>query len=497
MRLAGLDIGTSGCKITVFEPCGAMLGTLYRDYPVSRTASEHEIDVSEIWRTVCALVTDAAAKYGGIAGIGVASFGETFVLLDGAGSPLCNSMIYTDPRGEEECLRLERAVGEKELAEITGLKAHAMYSVPKLMWIKNNRPELYNRAAKILFVGDYIVYMLTGKTQIDYSLASRTMAFDINTLEWSAEVMRAADIDMELFSAPVAFGTSAGPIRGELADKLGLARDVVVVSGGHDQVAAAVGCGVFDSRTAVDGAGSVECITPVFSLGAVGIDKMTEGSYSIVPYVEPGKYVCYAFLFTGGALLQWFADTLAGYAAAAAQKRGVSVYDELEGGEPLSGPTGILVLPHFSGAATPYMDYGSKGAIAGLTLTHTQRDIFYAMMEGVCFEMRLNTERLSGAGIKFGALRAAGGGANSRAWMQMKADILNMPVVALQSAEAGAAGCAMAAGTALGLFADLRAAAGAFVKERETYYPRAEMREKYGAIYEKYKKLYAAIRPLV
>ena len=497
MRLAGLDIGTSGCKITVFERCGAMLGRIYRDYPVSRTASEHEIDAALVWRTVCDVLAEAAAEYGDIAGVGVASFGETFVLLDKDDCPVCNSMIYTDPRGEDECRFIAGAVGERRLSEITGLSPHAMYSIPKLIWLKNNRPGLYNRAAKILLICDYIVYMLTGTAQIDYSLASRTMAFDINNLGWSGEIMRAAGIDAGLFSKPVAFGTSAGPIKKELAAKLGFKNSVTVVSGGHDQVAAGVGCGVFDGHTAVDGAGSVECITPVFSLGEIDVDNMIKGSYSIVPYVESGKYVCYAFLFTGGALLKWFADNLAGYAGAEAQKRGVSVYDELEGGAFANEPTKILALPHFSGAATPYMDYGSKGALVGLTLTHTQRDIFYALMEGVCFEMRLNIERLNGAGIKFGSLRAAGGGANSRAWMQMKADILNMPVTALQSAEAGAAGCAMTAGAALGVFADLRAAAEVFVQARETYLPRRGMYEKYSEIYEKYQKLYTAVRPLV
>jgi len=202
-----------------------------------------------------------------------------------------------------------------------------------------------------------------------------------------------------------------------------------------------------------------------------------------VPYIEPGKYVCYAFSFTGGALLKWFTDHLTGGAYPAED-----IF--------MAEPTGLLVLPHFSGAATPYMDSGSKGAIIGLTLSHTQRDIYYALMEGVCFEMRLNMDCLNHAGIRFESLRAAGGGANSRVWMQMKADILNLPVTALQSVEAGAVGSAMTTGVAIGLFDDLRSAAKIFVQEKETYCPRAEMHEKYNKIYEKYKKLYPAVRPL-
>ncbi|MCL2774806.1 MAG: FGGY family carbohydrate kinase [Oscillospiraceae bacterium] len=483
MRLAGLDIGTSGCKITVLEQNGMVSGRFYQDYPVSRTSSEHEIDAAQIWLAVVDILTKAAAEYKDIAGIGVTSFGETFVLLDENDRPVCNSMLYTDPRGEEECQHLSDIIGKENISRITGLNPHSMYSLPKLMWLKNNKPELYKKTSKILLIGDYIVYMLTRKTQIDYSLASRTMAFDINNLEWSKDMMNAAGIDVSLFSKPVAIGTNAGTIPRDLAGKLGFTNDVLIASCGHDQVAAAVGCGVFYGHTAVDGAGSVQCVTPVFSREYIN-DALVNGNYAVVPYIETGKYVCYAFSFTGGALLKWFTDKFTG---------GAYPEENIF----MSEPTGILALPHFSGAATPYMDSGSKGAIVGLTLTHTQKDIFYALMEGVCYEMRLNIDCLNGAGIKFERLRAAGGGANSGVWMQMKADVLNMPVTALQSAEAGAVGSAMMTGVAVGLFDDLRSAAKIFVQEKETYYPRAEMHEKYNEIYERYKKLYSAVRPLM
>ena len=497
MRLAGLDIGTSGCKITVFEESGEILGGVSRDYPVHRTKSAHEIDAVLIWHTVKEILTEAAAKYRDIGGIGIASFGESFVMLDCGGLPVCKSMIYTDPRGEDECSRIKDSAGEENLSRITGLSPHAMYSIPKLMHIKNKLPELYKKTSKICLIGDYISYMLTGNAQIEHSLASRTMAFDINRLDWSGEIMEAAGVDISLFSKPVPFGTPSGEILKGLSAELGLKKSAVIVSCGHDQVAAAVGSGIFESRFAVDGAGSVECITPVFSLGSVNPEILIRGSYSIVPYVDPGKYACYAFSFTGGALLKWFTDNLAGYSGIEAKKRGISVYMQLEGDAPADGPTGILVLPHFSGAATPYMDYGSRGALIGLTLTHTERDIFYALMEGVCYEMRLNADFLRSAGITFESLRATGGGANSRAWMQMKADVLNMPVTALESAEAGAAGCAMAAGAALGLYPNLREAAKIFVREKETYCPVPEMHGRYSLIYEKYKKLYTAVRPLM
>jgi xylulokinase len=160
-------------------------------------------------------------------------------------------------------------------------------------------------------------------------------------------------------------------------------------------------------------------------------------------------------------------------------------------------PTGLLVLPHFAGAATPYMDTGSKGAILGLTTATTAAEIYRACMEGVAYEMRLNYEALSDSGIHFARLNATGGGAKSRVWMQMKADILNLPITALKTADAGTVGSAMLTGIAVGLFRDLDDAADRMVQEMETYAPRAEMHEKYMKIYERYRAVYSAVRPLM
>jgi xylulokinase len=160
-------------------------------------------------------------------------------------------------------------------------------------------------------------------------------------------------------------------------------------------------------------------------------------------------------------------------------------------------PTGILVLPHFAGAATPYMDVGAKGAVVGLTVGHTTADLYRAMMEGVVYEMMLNMEHLEAAGIRPKRLRATGGGASSKVWMQMKADMLNLPITSLGSAEAGAAGCAMMAGIASGVFKDLEEASKALITEKATYYPRKEQYEAYHKHYERYRKLYDAVRPLM
>lgn len=494
MKIAGLDIGTTGCKLTVFDENGKYLDKAYQDYPVSRGTGEHEADVSAIMEGVYAVLEKMSAAYPDIAGIGVTSFGETFVMTDGEGHPLHRAMLYTDPRGAEECRELEEKLGGRIIASITGLKPHEMYSLPKIMWMKKHRPEIYKKAEHIFLMEDFVIYALTGKAKIDYSLAARTMGFDITFLKWSQELFDAADVDMDLLSEPVPTGSAAGTVTEKTIKRTGLSPDTKIIAVSHDQVAAAVGAGVFDSDTAVDGAGTVECITPVYD-GLPDLEIMYRGNYAVVPYVIPGKYVCYAFSYTGGALIQWCVDNLAKKEKEEAKEQGVSVNEYLE--ERSEGPTGLLVLPHFAGAATPYMDTGSKGAIVGLTAASTAADIYRACMEGVCYEMMVNMEYLKESGVTFTMLHATGGGAHSPVWMQMKADMLNLPVTALSTVDAGTVGSAMLTGVAVGCFKDLKDAAAHMVEKKKVYEPDAKMHEKYQKLYERYRRLYKAVRPLV
>ena len=486
MKIAGLDIGTTGCKLTVFDENGNHLGKAYRDYPVHRAVSGHEIDISTMMESVYAVIEEMAVQYPDIAGIGVTSFGETFVMTDETGEPLHNAMLYTDHRGAEECAELSEKLGKAHIAHVTGLAPHEMYSVAKMMWIKRHRPEIYAAAKRIHLIEDYVVWHLTGKAQIDYSLATRTMAFDIHTLSWSKEVFDSAEIDVSLMSSPVPTGMPAGTVTYAASQRTGLNPDCMIVSISHDQVAAAVGAGAFDGSVAVDGAGTVECLTPIYD-SIPDIDVMRKGYFSVVPYAVPGKYVAYAFSYTGGAVIQWCMETFG---------KGES-YDSMEASYDRDEPTGLLVLPHFAGAATPYMDTGSKGAILGLTTATTPGEIYRACMEGVAYEMRLNYEALSGSGIHFEKLNATGGGAKSKVWMQMKADVLNLPITALKTSEAGTVGSAMLTGIAVGVYKDLQDAADHMVQETDTYYPRPEMYEKYMKVYGRYKQVYNAVRPLM
>ncbi len=502
MKIAGLDIGTTGCKLTVFDERGKELGKAYRNYPVKRNVGGHEIDVSALLDGVYEVISEMASEYSDIGGIGVTSFGETFVMTDEEGRPLAPAMLYTDPRGAGECAQLKEVLGEKHIAEITGVTPHEMYGLPKIMWQKANNPEVFAKTKHILQIEDFVVFTLTGNAQIDYSLATRSMAFDINTLDWSKEILSAAGIDSRLLSKPVPTGTDAGVIKSEIAEKTGLPADTHIVSISQDQVAACVGAGAYDSSIAVDGAGTVQCLTPVFD-EMPDVEKMIPGKYVIVPYIVPGRYVTYAFSYTGGALMQWCTDNLAKKEQEKAKQMGISVNEYLEQKYSAErrelhmdddGPSGMFVLPHFAGAATPYMDTGSKGAVLGLTTDTTVAQIYRACMEGITYEMYLNYKNITTAGAKPVKLHATGGGAHSAVWMQMKADMLGIPITALRTVDAGTVGSAMLTGIATGMFKDIEEASGCMVEKTVTYEPRSDRHDRYLNMYEKYEKLYDAVR---
>ena len=484
MYIGGLDVGTTGCKLTVCDDKGEYIYNSYKEYEANRCGGEHEIDAESIFDAVCDVINDTATKYE-LKAIGVTTFGETFTALDENDRPLLPSMLYTDPRGNEETKELCEKLGERSIIDIAGVKPNSMYSIPKIMWIKKHKPEVYKNIRRILLMEDYIVYMLTGTAQIDYSLAARTMGLDIRKKCWSKEIFEAAGIDTSLMSVPVRAGTLAGAVKPELARRLGIGCETQIVNGCHDQVAACIGSGVFAPGEAVDGTGTVECITPVFDSIPNRAEFYDKG-YCTVPYVFDDTYVCYAFSFTGGAAVKWFRDNFG-------KDRTYQELDESAGEE----PTGILIMPHFAGAATPYMDSGSKASIIGLTLEHTEGDIYKAVMEGVTYEIMLNIRELEKFGVKPQRLYATGGGARSRAWLRIKADILNRPITALKSEEAGACGTCMLAAVAVGIYKDLKEAKRAYVKKGETFTPDTDKAERYKQLYGAYVKIYKPVREII
>lgn len=468
MFIAGLDVGTSGCKISVYNENGKLIENHYKEYELIHLCGTHEIDANEIIKSV----ENVIAKTEHTPDIlGITTFGESFVLCDKNGNPLANTMLYTDPRAITSCFDAD------ETKRIAGCIPHGMYSLPKLAWIKKNNSKLYESADFILLMQDFIGFILTGERYIDYSLAARTMGLDIRKKEWSKTLFDKAEIDIEKMSVPVEAGTVIGT-----SDKFGLKNTKIMV-GCHDQVASAIGAGALENGVAVDGSGTVECITPVFDRLPDDLTVCDSG-IAFVPYIE-NKYVCYAFSFTGGASLKWFKDNFENKAS----------YRELD--ETISDNVGnLLVLPHFSGAATPYMDAEAKAMFANVTLETTKYDIYQGIMEGVAYEMKINTDILNEYGIVPKYMLATGGGSKSPVWLQIKADIINIPITVIDAPEVGTLGTLILAAKSVGVAQNISEAKKIFVSEGKTYYPNAQKHKIFMKKYSLYKNMYNSAKML-
>lgn len=471
--IGGLDVGTTGAKLVVYDEKGKLQDQVYCEYPDKGGA--HEVDAEMIWQTVRELLQKAG---GALEAIGVTSFGETFAVLDEDDKVLLPSMLYTDPRGDKECAELVEKLGEERLTLATGTMPHSMYSLPKLMWIKNNLPDVYAKIARVLLIEDFIVYRLTGVAQIDVSLAARTMALSVRTHEWDDEIFAAAGIDKNLFSRVAPTGSVAGKVRSSLAEELGLSKELTVVNGCHDQIAAMTAAGVTGTEIAMCGLGTVACLPVV-------LDELPEDmeiyrcGYSFVPYIS-GGYACYILSFVGGSALQWFRREFGNGDSYAALDKEIS-----------PDPTGILIQPHFSGAATPFMNSSATASMRGFTFAHTRYDLYKALMEGVAMELQLNLEVLRKSGVAPKSIRATGGGARSDAWLQILADVTGIPITSLQCDEVGAAGTALMTGVAVGVYSGL-SDVSSMVQERAVFTPDAGRNAIYTELMTDYRKMYQA-----
>ena len=504
MSIMGLDVGTSGCKATIINADGSCLGQASQEYALqSPQPGWQELDPNDIWAAVRQVIRQAVAMAAAapaadpVRAIAVSSFGESVVAIDRDGQVLHNCLLYIDSRGRDEAAGLEASLGSDRVLAIAGTTIQPMYSLSKILWLRKHRPDVDCRIWKYLLIADFILYRLGARPHTDYSLAARTMAFDITAKQWSGEILAAAGIDPARFADPVQAGTPVGEIDPSIAAALGLPRQATLVAGGHDQPCAALGAGANRAGLAVDGLGTTECITPVYDRPILSA-AMAGSGYACVPHVLRDLYVTYAFTFTGGSILKWYRNNFGAAWQAEATRLGVNAYD-LMIDRAMAGPdpSPVLLLPHFAGAATPYMDTSAQGAILGLTIDTTARDILKAVLEGITFEIMINLERLSAAGIQIDELRSVGGLARSETFLQLKADMMGKPITSLEYAEAGTIGVAILAGTAVGIFSSIEDGIASLVRPRRTFYPREAIHRRYQERFAIYKRIYPAVRDII
>ena len=481
MNFLSIDIGTTGCKCQLFSSQGEILQYLFNEYDFLEIDGCQYVDVHAIEKHLRRMIGVIAEQHK-ISSVCISSLGESFVLLDKDDNILFYPMLYTDARGEKEAEEIKVRTGEENAFLTTGVIPHSMYSLSKLLWIKNNYPDIFAKADKVMLMCDYFGYLLTGERVIDYALASRTGAFDIENLTFSKALLDTYDVPISLFSAP----KRAGTVVGKLKTEFGV--DAVLVLGSHDQVCTALGAGVLDVGDAVDGMGTVECITTIFKDKPTDMEMGKQG-YPCVPYAIDGLYCTYILNFSCGSTVNWLRKKIMhGYKG---EEKDFFTYIEKDMSDE---PTGVLVLPYFGGASTPYQDLNAKGAIVNLTTETTDATLYKSVMEGTSMEMRLNTEVAGRYAITVEKAVATGGGANSEKWLQIKADIQNIPYKILRSSEGGLCGCAMLQAVALGGAKNLHEARDIFVRYEKQFVPNADKHNAYEKQYKKYERLYKTIK---
>ncbi len=495
MTYIGLDIGTTGCKASVIDQNGVTLYSKYCEYNLIFPSKDWvEIDAGMVWQKVCLALSELAAgnKSMRFDAIAVGSFGESVVLLDKDDKVIGNSIFYTDSRGNEEIRQVLAGIEQTELQNITGMPVHSMYSINKLLWIRKHRPEQWAKAERIMLFADYIGYMLTGKAVIDYSLASRSMMFDIHDKTWSKKIFRVFGFNTEAFSRPDVSGTVVGTVLPRIAAQLSLNDDIKLVLGAHDQACAAVGAGALQAGDAVDSIGAAECITAVIDREKANT-QLFRYNFCCEPHAVPGKYITLAFHSSAGAAIKWYRDTFEQERYKYFEQRNQDIYrilDEECGAE----PSEVYFLPHLAGSGTPMLDSRSRGAFLGLTLGTAKNQIYKSILEGICFETKLNTQLLEECGIRIDRMVSVGGGARSKTLLSIKSHIMGLKVCTLEAAESGAMGLAILCAYAMEAYGSIEQAAAVMVKEKGTCYPDSGMQKKYGEKFQIYRRIYPALK---
>jgi len=497
MALMGLDIGTTGCKAIIFDVEGGILSQAYCEYPLLHPQPEwQELDAEVVWQATCQVIQEAVSKNSGppVKALSVSAQGEAVTPLSSRGEILDHSIVTFDPRTISLAQWWDRMLGKEKIFEITGMPLHGMYTINKIMWWRENRPQIFNKAWKFLCYEDFIFYKMGLPPTIDYSLAARTMAFNIQQKKWSSRILEMAGISEDQLAVVKPSGEIVGEIGYRQAKSLGLSPGVLAVTGGHDQPAGALGAGIIREGIAMDATGTVECIAPAFRHPVLN-PKMLSGNFCCYPHVVKDMYVTLAFNFTGGSLLRWYRDTLSDEEQEEACRQKKDVYQVIIENAS-SNPTSIFVLPHFTTTGTPWLDIHSKGAILGLTLNNRKSEIIRALLEGITYEMKLNLQALQNAGINVEEIKAIGGGAKSSFWLQLKADMWNKKVISLNVSEAACLGVAILAGVAAGLYSSVPEAVERLVKVKNTYFPHGEINKLYEKKFEIYQKIYPTLSSL-
>ena len=359
--IIGLDVGTTGCKAVLFHEDGAFLAAASREYRVDLPQPGWaEQDIEHVWDLAVEAMSEAiaAARVRDVAAIGLSVHGEAVTPVDAAGRPLRPTILGMDTRTGPQNEWLRDRFGGEPLFRRTGMPVHTINTLPKLLWIREHEPDVWRRADRFLLVEDFLIRRMTGQTVMSQCLASRTQMLDLERGEWDEEILRAIDLDPARLATVEPSGTLAGTLGPALTAALGLSRPPAVVTGGHDQACGALGVGLTSPGLASVSTGTAEVVEVALATPVVS-RPLYEGNISVYRHVVPGLFLAMTLNHSGGLALRWFRDGFSEPQVAGAARGEGDAYDLLLAGASL-GPTGLLVLPHFSGSGTPTFDTRSR-----------------------------------------------------------------------------------------------------------------------------------------
>jgi len=499
MSILGLDVGTTGAKAVVFRENGEVIGKSYREYPLYMPRVDMcEINPGEVWKAVAQVISAAVKQAGSrdpVSAVGISTLGDSVTPVDKNGNFLVNTVIgAADRRALQQTRWIEGRFTREELFEKSGAPLHAFCTIPKVMWFREERPDVYEQTWK--FTGwQEIAHLKMGLEPVmDYSLASHTMLMDIKGKTYFEKLFKACDLSADLFFQLASSDRIVGRLSAKSAGLFGLATGTAVVAGGFDQSCCALGSGLLDSESVAISVGTLEGITAITD--SFRPDRMLlEGNHGLGYYVIDGLYSTLAYVTTSGAILRWYRDTLGALEVQEANSRGKSPYEVMIESTP-DRPSGVFVLPYFAGSGTPWLDTNQRGTVFGLTLDTDRSEILKGILDCICYEVRVNLESLSSAGFQMKKIRAVGGGTRSARWMQLKADITGLPVETTNVAEAGCLGAAFLAGLGTGIFSSPEDILD-ITKIRYVYEPRTAKKQSYDDAYRKYCELRRVVKGLV
>lgn len=493
------DLGTTSVKTCLFDRELRLLGSSTREYQVLTPGSGIvELPAHIYWDNVADGAKEAARNAGrslsDVQAVSVSTQGETLIPVDQEGAPLHNAVIWLDERAGKEASQLSIHFPPETFYFHTGIPECTGYCpVSKLLWFKNQRPDIYEKTYKFLLLEDFILQRLTGRFVTEKSLLCTTGYFDIGTDRLWDEIFEKAELDQAKIPELLECGTVVGRVLPQVAEELGLSPEAVAVTAAMDQTAAAVGAGNLTSGIITETTGTALCI------GATSDhpDMAHSARLCVYRHICPGRYLLLPTCMTAGMVLKWFKDAFCTEEIWMAKETGRSVYalldDIVEHTTP--GANGLTLLPYFTGIIQPDNDPNARGVFFGVGLNTGKPEFLRAIFEGIAYMLRENValiEQVSGAPVT--AIRSLGGGSRSQVWRQIKADVCGVEIDSMEQEECTSLGAAILSAVALGIYPDALSAAAVGNRVKDRLFPESLLQSVYDKGFVRYQRVWKHAR---